>query len=293
MKSLKLFITFIFSVAFLSSCLDYNSPEMNYSNVDNIYKESSQAVVNAKIDNKVEAAISKHIDALKLKSITGTQKVFAPSWPIVSEIESNSEFKKYSVDFGPDSTFCYVDDNDDKFYGIVEVTKYANKSRNSKAVDFGINDMKIDFERTITVPETGLTVTTDTEIIRYKNGKESNKTINRTRRLIREGKTDWKTFTYEYTGNSNGKLANGESFSRNVTKELLKKDGYIYFVSGTVEVNINGNLTIIDFGNGTKDNVVTYTTNGVTSTRKLNWGNDDNDYNSFDEARDGNSSIDE
>lgn len=293
MKSFKLFITLIFSVAFLSSCLNYNEPEMNFNNIDNIYKESSQAVVNNNIDKKVEAAISTHLNALKMKSVGGAQKMVAPSWPIVSEIESNSNFKQYSVNFGPDSTSCYVDDNGDKFYGIVEVTKYADKSRNSKAIDFGINDMKIDFERTITFSNTGLIVTVDTETIKYKNGKESNKTINRSRQLISEGKTNWRDFSYEHTGNSSGKLANGETFSRNITKALLKKDGYLYFVSGTVEVIINGKLTIIDFGDGTKDNIVTYTTNGVTSTRKLNWGNDDNDYNSFDEARDGKSSIDE
>lgn len=286
MKSLKLSIAFIFSVAFLSSCSDYNSPEMNYSNVDNIYKESNQTAINNKIETKVEAAISRHLNALKVKSTDGAQRIVAPSWPIVSETESNSSFKKYTVNFGADSTFCYVDDNGDKFFGIVEVTRYANKSRNIKANNFGINNMSIDFERAITVPEVGLIVTTDTEVIRYKNGKESNKTINRTRRLISEGKTDWKTFTYEYTGNSTGKLANGESFSRNITKELLKKDGYIYFVSGTVEVKINGVITIIDFGNGTKDNVVSYTTNGKTSTRNLSWG--DNENNLFDEVRNGN-----
>lgn len=286
MKSLKLFLSTLLSVFLLSSCLDMNSPEMNYNNIDNVYKESSQAVVNIKIDNKVEAAISKHIDAIKLKSIAGPQKVFAPSWPIVSEIESNSAFTKYNVDFGPDSTFCYVDTNGDKFFGIVEVTKYANKNRSSKAVDFGINDIKIDFERSITIPVAGTTVTNDTETIKYKNGKQSNKTISRTRKLIPENKTDWRTFSYEYTGNASGTLANGQSFSRNITKELYKKDGYIYFVSGTVEINVNGKITIIDFGDGTKDNIVTYTTNGVTSTRTLNWGNDD--YNLFDEARDGN-----
>ena len=290
MKSTKLFLSSLFSVFLLSSCMFFNSPEMSYSNIDNVYKESSQAVVNIKIDNKVEAAISKHMYALKAKSNVELQKVVVPSWPVVTEVENNTDLKRYIVDFGSDSSFCYVDSNGDKYYGIVEVVKYANNNRSSKAVDFSINDMKIDFERNITKPEIGTTVTNDTEIIRYKNGKESYKTISRTRKFIPEDKTDWRDFSYEYSGTASGKLSNGQSFSRNITKDLYKKDGYIYFVSGTVEINIDGRVTILDFGDGTKDNIVTYTTNGVTSTHNLDWEKDD--YNSFDEARDGNVTVD-
>lgn len=78
----------------------------------------------------------------------------------------------------------------------------------------------------------------------------------------------------EITGFSNGTMADGSTFSAEITTPLVKTNQAGCFrwpVSGVREITINETKTIIiDYGDGTCDNVAEITKDGVTTTVELN-----------------------
>jgi hypothetical protein len=59
------------------------------------------------------------------------------------------------------------------------------------------------------------------------------------------------------------------TYSKTITKPLLIDRSCDFIVSGTEELNRNGNIVIIDYGDGTCDNIATVTTNGTTEEIEL------------------------
>jgi len=66
-------------------------------------------------------------------------------------------------------------------------------------------------------------------------------------------------------------------FEKVITKRLIKPDDCRFIVSGTIEYLLNGELVaIIDYGDGTCDNIATKTVGGTTITFELDAGDDPN-----------------
>jgi hypothetical protein len=59
------------------------------------------------------------------------------------------------------------------------------------------------------------------------------------------------------------------TYSRKITTPLLYDRSCDYILSGVVELYTKGNTVVIDYGNGTCDNVATVTTNGTTEEISL------------------------
>ena len=76
---------------------------------------------------------------------------------------------------------------------------------------------------------------------------------------------------YEVSGTSDGVNRLGESYSSVYSDVRYEGDcGSGYPVSGTVTINSDKGESIIDFGNGTCDNIITVTKGGVSITITLN-----------------------
>lgn len=83
----------------------------------------------------------------------------------------------------------------------------------------------------------------------------------------------WSDDKYSITGNASGKNANGRSYTSNITKPLVR-DMSIgcrkHFISGTIEhTPANKPKRVIDFGDGTCDDIATVKINGTTYTITL------------------------
>lgn len=74
---------------------------------------------------------------------------------------------------------------------------------------------------------------------------------------------------YSITGTSNGVNAKGVAYTVEITKPLILKGGWKFFVEGTVLTTSEKHTAVLDYGNGDKDAKATLTVNGVTKDINL------------------------
>jgi hypothetical protein len=97
-------------------------------------------------------------------------------------------------------------------------------------------------------------VRTNSETIEWINGFEtSDKTDN----------------IYYVSGSGSVVLNDTASYTKTITTPLLFDASCDYIKSGVIELNRNGSISTIDFGDGTCDNVATVTANGTTEEINL------------------------
>ena len=76
------------------------------------------------------------------------------------------------------------------------------------------------------------------------------------------GSGTWVDNVYYITGNWNTVFSNGFERSGEVTETLVRKLDCLYLVSGILEIQQEGFVGTIDWGNGDCDNAATLTING-------------------------------
>jgi hypothetical protein len=76
------------------------------------------------------------------------------------------------------------------------------------------------------------------------------------------GSGTWLDNVYHITGNWDTNLTNGFHRSGEVTEKLVRKLSCLYLVSGSLEIEQEGITGVLDFGDGTCDNLATLTVNG-------------------------------
>jgi hypothetical protein len=74
---------------------------------------------------------------------------------------------------------------------------------------------------------------------------------------------------YSITGTSNGVNAKGVAYTVEITKPLILKGGWKFFVEGTVLTTSDKRTAVLDYGTGDKDAKATLTINGVTKDISL------------------------
>lgn len=74
---------------------------------------------------------------------------------------------------------------------------------------------------------------------------------------------------YSIEGSSNGISAKGVAYTVEITKPLILKGGWRFFVEGTVLTTSEKRTALLDYGTGEKDAIATVTINGVTKEIKL------------------------
>lgn len=83
------------------------------------------------------------------------------------------------------------------------------------------------------------------------------------------GTTDRSDNVYYLSGSGSVVLNDTARFARTITTPLLFDASCEYIKSGIVELNRNGNITVIDYGDGTCDDKATITTDGITEEINL------------------------
>lgn len=97
-------------------------------------------------------------------------------------------------------------------------------------------------------------------------------------RTITEGAETWgfADNRVEVTGSSNGVTSDGQTFTSEITEPLVRiyqEDCFRFYVSGIVKiVKADGTEIIIDYGDGTCDDLATVTTNGESEIIQLGNG---------------------
>lgn len=84
------------------------------------------------------------------------------------------------------------------------------------------------------------------------------------------GSGSWSDNVFSITGNRDLSFSNGFNHYAIVTDALRKEVSCAYFVSGQVEITRNNGSGILDYGDGTCDNLATITINGVEYEITLN-----------------------
>ena len=181
-----------------------------------------------------------------------------------------------TIDFGTTNCLC-PDGRYRRGKIIVRFTTDVNTRRAGAVVtreNYFVNDNQHTATRTFTDLGTGsfTVAVTNASIIRANNGGTHSWTANWTfTRTAGYGTPQVSDDVYSVTGASAGTNRNGMGYTTTVVTPLVKRaDCFKYFVQGTVSItNSNNKTMILDYGNGTCDNVATVTVNGHTRTITL------------------------
>ena len=192
--------------------------------------------------------------------------------------------KKICVDFGTG----VVDKRGNTLKGKIYVTisnrmSVTGSSRKLQFVDFFVNDNQVKGSKTVTYLGSDRKVTDNVvtekpswsvsvkDTIIKADGTNVIWNSERVRTRISNNDTPllyWDD-VYSITGTSNGVNAKGVSYTVEITKPLILKGGWRYFVEGTVLTTSEKRTAVLDYGTGEKDAIATVTINGVTKEIKL------------------------
>ncbi len=181
-----------------------------------------------------------------------------------------------TIDFG--SVNCLCADGKNR-RGIILIT-FTGPYRDSGTVithtfnNYFVNDHGVAGTKTVTnngknsSGNLSFSVVENGTITKPNNAGTINWNSNRTREWISgTNTTALLDDIYQISGSANGTTANATAFTMMITKPLQKEIGCKHFVSGTLEITPAGKpVRIIDYGNGTCDNVITVTINNHTFT---------------------------
>lgn len=104
-------------------------------------------------------------------------------------------------------------------------------------------------------------------VVSFPNWVEATVTVDKEREWIEGvGTGTWEDNVFLITGNRSVVFDNGFTQNSEVTNALRREATCRYFVSGEVDITRNNGNGVLDYGDGTCDNVATLTVNGETIT---------------------------
>jgi hypothetical protein len=267
-----IFLTIVFGIAILQSC-----------NKDDIQTPS-------KIETKTK--VTDYINLIQSFSLATVEEVISTDDDLKSAILSvclnvtiyeneNGEFwpRIWTLDWGSENCEC--------FSGILKRGKVhvslSDWWRNEGSLreitfeDFYINDNKMEGVKTILntgVNEAGnLTFEKKVTDAKLTYSDESVITWNCERYSEQVGGGETFLFAddvWSVTGNGSGVNLDDNAYTLEITSALIYQNGCFYPVSGTIEINSDGEeLKTIDYGNGECDNIITVTVGETTETIEL------------------------
>lgn len=143
----------------------------------------------------------------------------------------------------------------------------AGTSRTVTFRNFTIGGNMIEGTKTITnVDDVTVTITLTGGKITFEDGTFITREVNRTRKWILGMLTPrfiWDD-EFEITGTVSGVNRKGEQYSVVITKPVVRRMACLWLVEGTITVQAGERSLVLDFGNGTCDDIATITANGET-----------------------------
>jgi hypothetical protein len=186
--------------------------------------------------------------------------------------------KVITIDFG---TTGYINDRNDTLQGkiIITISDKLWKSGATKTINlinFYVNGNNIKGVKTITnnglnaAKNPSMTETVSDTIIRVDKSIIIRNAA-RTRERISDNGTpkNFRDDEFSITGSTSGVNAKGVAYTVEITSPIIEYNNFKFFVKGTVTTTTQNRTAILDYGDGTRDNIATLTINGVTKTIKL------------------------
>jgi hypothetical protein len=264
---------------FTSSCqqTDLNTPTAPAATTT----ETAAATVssNAKASSMSQEVISSSAEYMPNFSSTsfnaktaGLQRVSTKNSVTITldDPESNNFPKVVTIDFG---TTGFVGRRGNVMKGkiIVTVNKSVdgNFSKSYTYDNFYINNNQMKGVKSEAFNGTDTWYYSEKDTIIYADGKTEISNQERTHKMIDYNQTPfiYSDDTYSITGKANGINKEGKAYSIQIdeTNPIILYTGYNYFIKGSLSISSEGITIVVDYGDGTKDSLATWTLDGKTT----------------------------
>lgn len=271
-----LLVTGLLLLAFASCRKDKEEDTDTTSSRDNAFAEATyQDVANITEEAAKTGTLSNY-------RISGTEGLLSACATVTHDSINNSNPDTITVDFG--TVNCTGSDGRNRRGKII--ISYSGRYRDSLTTinitfdNYFVNDNQVLGTKTIVnnghnaAGHLVYTITVNGEIRLASNGGTITWTANKVREWTSgENTLVWADDIYSITGSATGTGASGNQFSANITSPLIRNMAVgcrRHFVKGTVELTpANKPMRVIDYGNGTCDDVATVTINGNVYTVQL------------------------
>lgn len=290
MKTKFFFIASFIAILFFISC---NSSD-NTTDQTSLTTANSQIRADSRIDASINDVSNIVEDQFSIKQYgttsrtTETMHYFLPTCAVTTWTYANGTFTG-TIDFGTEG--CTLQ-NGNVLKGKITISFSGNFTTPEKTITYSFdnfyhNGIKIQGTKTIikTIKSTELYIpihpvfTQSIDLsVTFEDGTVYTRTGSLTKEMVSgddnhdgDDDDDWEDRVFLVTGSHTTTVSTGDSWSCTIQTPLryemeCKKS---IPVSGTVLKVNNGVETLIDYGNGTCDNLATATTNGVTTTIDL------------------------
>lgn len=266
MKRINLTVKLIFTlciVAFMTSCTnDNNDVEEQQIDYDEVAKSSE-------IDGDLEALDEITLKVLETQEASESSKMppdfnLPDCLTITVEIQQN--YREVTFDFGTEG--CMI--NGKLFKGVIVMTYTRNPQEQEMLItksfiDFYINQKNIQGTKTILRERFNdnnnmqFTKTVDLTIV-WPNGSTASHSGVKVKEWVEgQGSGVWSDNVFEITGNWTTTFVNGNTHSYTVLTPLRREIICFYFVSGSVDVERTNFSGVFDYGDGSCDNMATFT----------------------------------
>ena len=138
--------------------------------------------------------------------------------------------------------------------------------------NYVVNDHLVEGTRTFTNNGDGShSITLEGGKITTPEGLVITRESTKTKTLVSGGDTEEREDdVYEITGTVSGVNAEGENYGKSITSPLIKSRDCPWITSGVIEKTSGEDVVVVDFGDGTCDNLATRTENGVSEEIEMN-----------------------
>lgn len=209
-----------------------------------------------------------------LKSIE-INRIFLSDCATVT-LDTNVFPHELTIDFGAENCLC----NDGRYRRGKIIITFTGRYRQPGTVithgfeDYYVNDNQIEGTKVVTNmgPNQNGNMYFTIEVVGVIHRADTGGTVSWNSSRQREWIQGWNTHNrwddiFLITGTAHGIKANGFEWSSEITSPLRVELACRFMVSGTVEIQPeNRPLRVLDYGDGSCDNVATVTVNGVTYT---------------------------
>lgn len=285
MKTKFLLIAFLFSFLFFISC---SSEETLETTAASKTITTEDAIANSEIDASVDdvSLIVEDQFSAQQSSLTRTAEPPKSILPLCAKVTTVAGTDSYTktIDFG--IVGCTMP-NGNVLKGKIIISFSKNTLASLKTISYTLegfyhNDKLIEGNRTIThemksteLLATSHPVTTHSIDVKvtFPDGKIYTRVGTRVREMTEGYATigNWEDNVFVVTGNHVTDFPNGSIFTTTIQTPLVFKSicRKPFPVQGVVEINKNGGIATLDYGNGECDNLATMTTEGVSKEIEL------------------------
>jgi hypothetical protein len=282
MKTKNLFIPFFAAITLFISC------ESSDTTNDSVTISSEQVATDAKIDASIDDVSTIAEDQFTMKQ-NSTSKSSTPTKSILPTCATATWALKDgsftgTIDFGTEG--CTLE-NGNVLKGKINLRFSANFTTSEQTITYSFdrffhNGTKIEGSKTIVRSLKGTDLLESAHpvfvcavdmTVTFEDGKIYSRTGKRIREMTEGYSTldNWEDNVFLITGSDSTSNTNGDSWSSTIQTPLRYEVACKrpFPISGTVLKTKNDVLTMVDFGNGTCDNLVTITTGGKSTSIEL------------------------